>query len=180
MKYLFLIFCLFSLHAVSQNKPGTPLAIKRASGPITIDGILDEPAWSNIQLATNFHLIFPVDTTQAPFQTEARITFNEQYIYVSFVCFDDDNPYIVQSLKRDFDFDNNDNVSVLFGPYNDKQNGFFFTVTPYNVQMEGTVSAGGTNDDSYNASWDNKWYSKSTRHPDKWVAEIAIPFKSLR
>ena len=46
--------------------------------------------------------------------------------------------------------------------------------------MEGTVSAGGSNENSWNTNWDNKWYSEVVRHPDKWVVEMAIPFKSFR
>ena len=175
-----LIFSIAVRLAVAQNKPGTPLPIRQASSAIQIDGILDEQAWKDAYIATNFFLKFPVDTALAPFQTEARVTFNDQFIYVSFVCYDDDKPYIVQSLKRDFDFDNNDHVGFEIGPYNDKQNGFFFSVTPFSVQLEGTVSGGGASDMSYSSSWDNKWYSKSTRHKNKWMAEIAIPFKSIR
>jgi hypothetical protein len=178
--FLLLVFLISCSSLMAQNKPGTPMPIKKATSPIVIDGVLDEPAWQESFVATNFFLNFPVDTALAPFQTEARITFNDQFLYVSFVCHDDDKPYIVQSLKRDFDFDNNDNVTVLLGPYNDKQNGFFFTVSPYSVQLEGTISGGGAGDNSYSENWDNKWYSKSTRHPDKWIAEIAVPFKSIR
>jgi Domain of unknown function (DUF5916)/Carbohydrate family 9 binding domain-like len=181
MKYcFFVLFTLFLTNLIAQNSPGTELPIRKAKGEIKIDGVLDEADWQAAFVAKDFKLNFPVDTALAPFQTEARMMFNDHYIYVSFVCYDDDKPYIVQSLKRDFDFDNNDNVTIEIGPYNDKQNGFFFVVTPYSVQMEGTVSTGGANDGSYSASWDNKWYSKSTRHADKWVAEIAIPFKSIR
>lgn len=156
------------------------MPIKKASSEIKIDGILDEQAWADAFVAKDFFLKFPVDTALAPYQTEARITFNDQFLYISFVCFDDDKPYIVQSLKRDFDFENNDNATIAIGPYNDKQNGFFFTVTPYSVQSEGIISGGGANDMSYNSDWDNKWYLQSTRYPDKWIAEIAIPFKSIR
>lgn len=156
------------------------LPIRKTAEPIKLDGILDDAAWQNAFVAKDFQLNFPVDTAQAPFQTEVRVTFNNQFLYIGFTCFDDNKPYIVQSLKRDFDFENNDNVTVLLGPYNDKQNGFFFAITPYNVQMEGTVAQGGTNDNSFNSDWDNKWFSKTTRYPDKWVAEIAIPFKSIR
>jgi hypothetical protein len=46
--------------------------------------------------------------------------------------------------------------------------------------MEGTVTGGGTGGDSYSAFWDNKWYSQVTRYEDKWIAELAIPFKSFR
>jgi len=181
MKFLFiLLFPMVVSGLIAQNKPGTQLPIKRAASAVEVDGVLDEQAWRDATVATGFFLNFPVDSALAPFQTEARVTFNDQFIYVSFVCYDDDKPYIVQSLKRDFDFENNDNVTFQIGPYNDKQNGFFFTVTPYSVQMEGTVSGGGTNDGGYGINWDNKWYSKSTRHKDKWIAEIAIPFKSIR
>lgn len=181
MKYcVFILISMFLTDIAAQNAPGTQLPIRKAKGEIRIDGILDEADWNAAYVAKDFKLNFPVDTALAPFQTEARMTFNEHYLYVAFTCFDDDKPYIVQSLKRDFDFDNNDNVTLEIGPYNDKQNGFFFTVTPYSVQMEGTVSTGGVSDNSYSATWDNKWYSKSTRHADKWIAEIAIPFKSIR
>ena len=65
-------------------------------------------------------------------------------------------------------------------PYNDKLNGFFFVITPAGIQMEGTVTGGGSNDDSFSTFWDNKWYSKVVRYSDKWIAEMAIPFKSFR
>ncbi len=177
---LFLLILIFCLNANGQNKPGSQLPIRRTLSPVQVDGVLDEEAWKDAAVATNFFLNFPVDTALAPYQTEARVTFNDQFLYASFVCYDDDKPYIVQSLRRDFDFENSDNVTIEIGPYNDKQNGFFFTVTPYSVQLEGIVSGGGASEMSYSVSWDNKWYSKSIRYADKWVAEIAIPFKSIR
>jgi hypothetical protein len=181
MKYcVFILISMVLTDLVAQNGPGTQLPIRKAKGEIKVDGVLDEAEWQTAYVAKDFKLNFPVDTALAPFQTEARMTFNDHYIYVAFTCYDDDKPYIVQSLKRDFDYENNDNVTIEIGPYNDKQNGFFFVVTPYGVQMEGTVSAGGVGDDSFSADWDNKWYSKSTRHADRWIAEIAIPFKSIR
>ncbi len=74
----------------------------------------------------------------------------------------------------------NDNIGVYFDPYDDHTNGFYFAITPFNVQEEGTVYGGGTNGDSFNGSWDNKWYSEVRRYGDRWVAEMAIPFKSFR
>ncbi|MCB0636958.1 MAG: hypothetical protein KDC54_10100, partial [Lewinella sp.] len=94
--------------------------------------------------------------------------------------YDDGSPDIVNSLRRDFDYERNDNVGFTLGPYNDNLNGFFFVITPAGVQMEGTVTGGGTGNDSYSAFWDNKWYSQVMRYADKWVAELAIPFKSFR
>jgi hypothetical protein len=156
------------------------LPIKRATGPIVLDGKLEEPDWKNAFVATDFFMNYPIDTAKAPYQTEARLLFDDHMLYVSFVCYDTNTPDLMQSLRRDFDFEGTDNMGVYLGTYNDRINGFYFQVTPYGVQAEGLISQGGSNDDSYNNTWDNKWYSKVTRTEDRWVAELAIPFKSFR
>ncbi len=167
-------------HGQSQNQPGTELHIKKAKGAITLDGKIDESDWQTADVADDWYTNYPVDTLRAPFQTEARFTFDDEFFYASFVCYDDETPDIVNSLRRDFNYERNDNVGFALGPYNDKLNGFFFVITPAGIQMEGTVTTGGSNDDSYSTFWDNKWYSKVVRYPDKWIAEMAIPFKSFR
>lgn len=166
--------------AQTKNAPGKLLSIHKARGPIHLDGKLDEPDWQEADVAKDFFLNYPVDTINAEFQTEARVTFDDHMFYVSFVCYDDGTPNIIQSLRRDFDFDNNDNMGLFLGPYNDGINGFYFLVTPMGVQSEGTIAAAGADDMSYNDTWDNKWYSKVVRSADRWTAELAIPFKSFR
>lgn len=166
---------------VVKNKPGTGLGIVKASGSIQLDGKLEEPDWTNAAVATNFFLNYPVDSLPPTYQSEARMTFDEHFLYVSFVCYDDSKPDIVQSLRRDIDWDRNDNIGIYFDPFNDYTNGFYFTITPFGVQSEGIISAGGQDGDgSFNNSWDNKWYSHATRYHDRWIAELAIPLKSFR
>ncbi len=164
----------------TKNLPGMALPIKKAKGKIHLDGVLDEPDWVRAAVATNFFLNYPVDTAAAPFQTEARLTFDDHHLYISFVCYDDATPDIVQSLRRDFDYEGNDNMGVYMGTFNDGINGFYFQLTPQGVQTEGIISGGGADDDSYNDTWDNKWYSKVAKGADRWVAEMMIPFKSIR
>lgn len=164
----------------AQNKPGTALHIKKSTGEITLDGNIDEPSWQAADVTKDWYLNYPVDTARAPFQTEVRLTFNDQFLYVSFVCFDDRSPDLIHSLRRDFDYEKNDNAGMVIGPFNDRLNGFFFVITPAGVQMEGTISGSGTSESSFNIYWDNKWYSKVVSYDDRWVAEIAIPFKSFR
>ncbi len=176
------VFLLVSVVGYPQtgNKPGTSLGIRKAKGPIVLDGKLDEDDWQQAKVAKDFFLNYPIDTALAAFQTEARMTFDEHNLYVSFVCYDDQTPDIVQSLRRDFEFDNNDNVNIILGPYNDGINGFFFSITPLGVQSEGTISGGGADGDSFNDTWDNKWFSKVVKYEDRWIAELSIPFKSFR
>ncbi len=171
---------LLSCTSYSQNKPGKELNIRKAKDAIKLDGELNESDWQVASVAKDFFLNYPVDSLPPTFQSEVRLTFDEHNFYIGIVCYDDNNPDIVQSLRRDIEWSLNDNIGIYMNPFNDFTNGFFFTITPMGVQSEGTMSNGGTNDDSFNNNWDNKWYSKVKRLEDRWVAEIAIPFKSIR
>lgn len=180
MRALLFLFVFVPCLLPAQNKPGTPLHIKKAKGEIVLDGRLEEQDWLEADVATDWFLNYPVDTAAAPYQTEARVTFNDQFFYVSFVCYDDDTPDLINSLRRDFEYPVNDNVGVNLGPFNDGLNGFFFALTPAGVQREGIISGGGAGGDAFNSFWDNKWYSKVVRYDDRWVAEAAVPWKSFR
>ncbi len=142
--FLYLV-CFFSGVALDdafaqiKNKPGTELSIKRATGSIKLDGVLDEPDWQKAAAAKDFFLNYPVDSLPPAFQTEARLTFDQHFLYVSFVCYDNQVLSVVQSLRRDFDFSLNDNVGIVIDPYNDYTNGFYFVLSPYGVQLEGTL-----------------------------------------
>lgn len=166
--------------SLAQNRPGTGLPITKAKTTIKIDGILDEEDWKSAHVATDFFLNYPTDTLTASFQTEARVTFDDDFFYVSFVCYDDNKPNVVQSLRRDFEWSLNDHVGLYLDPFNDFTNGFYFGISPYGVQREGIMSGGGTDQEGYNSNWDNKWYSSVKRLDDRWIAELAIPLKSFR
>ena len=149
--------------------------IKKAADKIVIDGILDEPDWQHASSAGNFWQNFPFDSSLAQQQTEAKVTFDDQFLYISAICYQPDK-YIVQSLRRDYPNGTSDIFFVNIDPFKDKQNSFYFSVTPYGTQKEGLIFGGSEN----NFDWDNKWYSEATRHEDKYIVEIAIPFKTLR
>ncbi len=181
MKYLLLLAMLVMFSFVhGQNLPGTELKIKKSHEEIVLDGVLNEQAWKEAEVAENWYQNFPTDSLPSPFQTKARMTFDDEFIYVSFVCSDDESPDVVSTLRRDFNYPLNDNISFIFGPYNDRLNGYFFNVTPAGAKRDGTLSSGGVGENAFNIYWDNKWHSKVVRYKDKWIAELAIPFKSFK
>lgn len=180
MRILIFVFIALPFVGLSQNMPGASIHIKKTNQEIKLDGKLDEEAWQTAQVAGEWFLNYPVDTIPSPYQTEARVTFNDEFFYVSFVCYDDDTPDLINSLRRDFEWALNDYVGINFGPFNDGLNGFFFTLTPAGVQREGTISGGGQGGDAFNSIWDNKWFSHVERYKDHWIAEAAIPWKSIR
>ncbi len=173
------IILLASKHAFSQNPPQTTsLNITRAVGSqIIVDGVLDESIWKNADVAEDFYQTFPIDNEFATEQTEVRIAYDDKNLYIGAVCYtSQDGEFIIESLRRDFNFGRNDVFAVYIDPYNDQSNGFSFQLTPYNVQREGLVTLGGDVADD----WDNKWFSEVKRYKDKWVIEMAIPFKSFK
>lgn len=178
-KYLLFIFLLSSSLVKGQlkgfNDEKHEILIKKAKGKIVIDGKLDEQDWQTAVPSTPFHQNFPFDTSLAQMQTVARVTFDDNFLYISGVCYQPKN-YVVQGLRRDYGNGSTDIFFVCIDPFRDKLNGFYFAVNPYGVQKEALIANG----DEMNIDWDNKWFAETTQYEDKYIVEMAIPFKTLR
>ncbi len=174
LRWVFLL--LFSVQAIAQQHDKYQIHIRKTEETIKLDGQLDEASWSRSDIAGDFFLSQPYDTSFATRQTEVRILFDRHFIYIGAKIFQPRSTYIVSSLKRDFEGGSSDVFLVNIDPFKDQLNGFQFAVSPLNVQREGLISMGGETD----YSWDNKWYSQVKNHEDHWVVEMAIPFSTLR
>ena len=174
---LCLCFTCLSINAQKKNA-GYEIHIRRAGCPMHIDGVLDEPAWTKAQVADSFFMVLPMDTSRAAVKTEVRMAYDGRFVYLSAVCFDDakTGPYMVESLRRDWNFVKNDNFIFFLDPFDDQTNGFTFGTNAAGGQWDGMMYEGGKVD----LSWDNKWVSKVKHYPDRWILEMAIPFKTLR
>ncbi len=151
--------------------------INKATSPIQIDGEMNEAAWQSAEAANNFFMVLPMDTSHAKVKTEVRMTYDAENMYIIAVCYLTKNtPYMVESLRRDFNFGKNDNFIFFMDPFDDRTNGFTFGANAAGAQWDGTLYSGGSAD----LSWDNKWVSVVKNYPDKWIFEAAIPFKTIR
>ncbi len=153
------------------------IRIQKADSEIIIDGELNEAAWIQADVARNFYMVLPMDTSKAKMRTDVRVTYDQDNFYISAVCFDDlPGGYIVESMRRDFSFGLNDNFLVFIDPFDDRTNGFSFGANAAGAQWDGLMYGGG----SVDLSWDNKWSSAVKNYKDKWIFEARIPFKSIR
>ncbi len=153
------------------------LHIKKATSPIVLDGEMNEAAWRDAAVADNFFMALPMDTSFSKVKTAIRMTYDAQNIYIIATCYTNlPGPYMVESLRRDFNFGKNDNFIFFIDPFDDRTNGFTFGSNAAGAQWDGTLHSGGSAD----LSWDNKWSSVVKNYPDKWIFEAAIPFKSVR
>jgi hypothetical protein len=172
------ILLLLPILSVAQKKnEAYQLHIRRASSPIKIDGIMDEPAWQSADVASDFHMILPMDTSYAKVRTDVRMAYDDEHIYLLVVNYNGaPGPYMVESLRRDFAFLKNDNFLLFMDPFDDQTNGYSFGANAAGAQWDGIMYDGGKID----LSWDNKWSSVVKNYPDRWIFEAVIPFKTIR
>ena len=172
---------LISLLAIAQINANIQqefqLTIQPTKIPIKLDGILDEPAWNTVEAVSQFYKKFPNDIGAAKRQTEVKYLFDDKNIYFAFKVYDSGTA-IIKSLKRDIGHDGNDGVALVLDPLNQKTNGFYFVLSALNVQSEGQLT--GDSEDGLSYSWDTKWFSMTKDYGSYWIAEIAIPLKSIR
>ena len=182
MKSCTIIFLLLLMVKTAQSQElvssnNYKLKISRTNLPVKIDGELDDAVWLHAEKTTDFWQIILSDQDKAKRRTEIKMAYDDQFLYVSAYA-EDSVYYISNSLKRDSGAGSSDAVWIGLDPLNQRTNGYLFFLTPYDVQGDEAYSASGL--DNLTFSWDTKWFSATKRHADHWIAEIAIPFKSIR
>ncbi len=162
-------------HGINRDK--FRIHIEQTSEKINIDGSLDEEVWKTAERSGKFTRVTPVDTGYAIAQTDVMMSYDESNIYLAAICYDPTpGKRIIQSLRRDFNFSSNDNFMVFIDTYNDLTNGFAFGVSAAGVQRDGMEANG----DEVAYTWDSKWKSAVKSYNDMWIAEMSIPFHSIR
>ena len=159
------------------NREKYRMHVSHSSEDVKIDGVLDERTWQTSEIAKNFTRVTPTDTGFAKAQTAVMIFHDDSYIYIGAICYDPTpGKRPVESLRRDFEFNKNDNFRVHIDTYNNYTNGFIFGVSAAGAQCDGVINNGTVS----SFTWDTKWKSAVKSYDDRWVAEMAIPFRSMR
>jgi hypothetical protein len=159
-----------------NNQTDFQVTIQQALKPIVLDGVLDEPDWASAKPAKDFWMKYPDNKKRADTKTEVRLTNDAHNLYIGLICYDSSRKHVIQTLKRDVNYFDGDGVAVVLDPVNRMSNAYLFGVSPLGVQSDAAVQFFG--DPVW--SWDTKWSSVVKQYEDKWIVEMAIPFKSLR
>ena len=169
-------FVVFTNNSIAQKKNANfKYFIKKTNEKIIIDGKMNESAWQGAQVANNFYMVLPMDTSKAKVRTEVRMTYDDHQFYILAICYKEKGQIdMVESFKRDWSFLKNDNFLAFIDTYNDQTNGFAFGTNAVGAQCDGIMYEGG----SVDWNWENKWVSEVINEEDKYVWEAAIPFKS--
>ena len=182
---LLLLSCLTLICTLTFSQEKSLKAFKISQAP-KIDGSLDDAAWQNAPVLTDFIQNTPNVGNPSTQKTEVRVVYDNTGIYVAAKLYDDPALIRKQITARDEEMQKDvDYFSVFFDTYHDKQNGFQFTVTSANVQTDARLgpnlgNANGGFGPLGDNTWDAVWESKVQIQNDGWTVEMRIPFISLR
>lgn len=168
------------LSQVTFEPPGEPAEIQavRVSHPINIDGKLDEVGWLGASPITSFIQKDPTQGDTASMPTEARILFDEEYLYVGAICKLPNGKADIrtQNMQRDFSYFQNDMFGISIDGFLDKRNAMAFQTNPHGTQREILVMDA----EIFNREWSGLWKVRTQMLDSAWIAEMAIPWKTLR
>jgi hypothetical protein len=156
--------------------PKRQLAARRITEAIKLDGALDEAAWQQAPVATDFIQNRPNPGPHETHPTEVRIVYDDANLYIGAVMHDVSPDSILREMGERDNIGNTDFFAVFFDTYLDKLNGYGFFITPAGVQMDARYSPAGGEDFGWNAVWDSRTALRGT----DWVAELRIPYSALR
>jgi hypothetical protein len=143
----------------------------RRTGPVDLDGHLEEAAWRAAKPATGFIQQEPTEGEPATQRTEVRFLYDEDALYIGARMDDSDAPGgITARLARRDDDPQSDELQIDLDPYHDRLHHVELDVDP--AGWRGDSSDG---DDS----WDPVWQVKTSVDSAGWTAEIRIPFSQL-
>ena len=154
--------------------------IKKVITPINIDGVEGEGEWNNTQLIDTLYNHNPTDTGISKNSSEIRLAFDDENLYI-FAKHYDEGTRIIQSLQRDSDNSQwgSDSFTIAIDPINKKQGGIIIGINAGGAELDGTLLVEPSRT-TYSDAWDERWFSSTKQYDNYWLAEIAIPFTSLR
>ena len=118
----------------------------------------------------------PDDGAEPTRQTQFKILYDLENLYVGFRCFDEDPTQIERRMSRRDGFAG-DWIEINIDSYFDKRTAFSFTTSVSGVKGDEFVSNNGNN---WDESWDPIWNTKTQIDSLGWTAEMQIPLSQLR
>jgi len=166
---------LMLLIVIQTASSQSPIPLAKTFSPPVIDGILDDPVWTESIKYSDFKSYMPEFGNPVSFKTSVMITFDEENIYVAFDCKDPEPDKIKATISARDQIKSEDWVCINMDPFFDQQSMVDLYVNPLGIQEDGRSS--GNHEDT---GADYVFYSQGSINSYGYQVEIKIPFKSLR
>ena len=144
--------------------------------PITVDGTLNEAAWASVPKIGDLVQRQP-DTGEAPTErTDVTLMRDADNLYIGVIAYDSQPDRVIGTqMARDVSLSADDRIEILLDTFRDQRSAFYFATNPSGAFVDGLAFSNG----QLNTEWDAIWQVRTSRTSEGWVAEFAIPFKSL-
>ena len=158
------------------ERPSASAARIEVSQAPTIDADLSDPAWANATVIQEFKQKEPIQGGAPTERTVVRIMYDEDNLYVGVYAYDSEpNQIIGRALARDGELFTGDNIGITLDPGLTRRNAYSFDVGPSGGRADSLLLNNADDLDE----WDPIWTARARIVADGWVAEMAIPFRSL-
>ncbi len=154
----------------------TAAAIRISSGDVRVDGILDEPIWSEHPDIGAFVQVEPFPGQPPTEPTRVWVAYDSDTLFLAVHCYDSSPQRILATqMSRDARLFGDDNFEFLLDTFGDGRGAYYFQTNPLGAMVDGRIS-----ENSFpNTNWDGIWMVKAAIVDDGWTAEFEIPFKTL-
>jgi hypothetical protein len=157
----------------------TVVRATRLAEPLQVDGQLEESIYEATAHFGDFIQTLPKEGEPSTEKSDVWIFYDSDKIYVTCRCWDSAPPdqWVANEMRRDGNqLRDNDTFGVMFDTFHDLRNAFAFYTNPLGALADQTY----TDEGNPNRDWNSVWEVRTGRFEGGWIAEIAIPFKSLR
>jgi hypothetical protein len=162
-------------------------SVKKINSTITVDGNLDENAWKTAVSTKNF-VILGNNDTPAKTTTQAKILWDEDYLYVGFNCQD---PNVWATYQdRDDPLYTEDVVEVYIDPDGDGEKYLEVEVNPLNTIFDLWLTKPWASGGQGITEWTmaglataisvDGTISNNSDQDNGWICEMALPFSEMK
>lgn len=156
----------------AQERSRPVITAAPRSGPIRLDGHLDDVPWAEATPASDFTQQRPSEGRPASERTEVRFLFDDDALYVGARMYDSLGAAgVTRHLARRDQGSQSDALRIDLDTYRDRL---------YSVQFVVTPSGGRTDVAGGDSSWDPVWEAATQVDSTGWTVEARIPFSQLR
>lgn len=177
MKKITLLFCLLFatlLFADELKNQDKTLKLKKASGPIKVDGIIDA-VWNQADSVSDFFQMSPYFGKTPSRNTTIKVITSDESIFVLFKCYDE--PENIVSIAGSLDDFVGDQISFMIDTFNDQKTAYKFLVSAGGARADCRILDDARN---YDWNWDGIWFSDARVYNWGYAVEMEIPFKSIQ
>ena len=147
-----------------------------------LDGSADDPCWDSAPVSSDFTVLG--GDRKSAIRIEVKAVYDRQRVYFLFVCHEPQQNLVLKNTERDSEVWNDSSIELFLYP---DYAAFYHRELPierkyYHLALNANAVQFDQKGDKGADSWDGQngwikpfWKVKTEIHPDRWVAEVAVP-----